>query len=841
MNTPDFNNCIFNGNVSCDSWLVLSLKYFTEWSGACNGTRSVNVIADLKCNNLGKDLSRVYTLDDVNITFSSDFGEINNYALSDDGYASVVLNASSFGAAHVTVSLNNQIISSIVNIPSNVSCGVYNNRSGKYYYKIQDAIEDNDTMSGDVIALKSGFYTENIFIYKNISLVGEDNVYLNPFVDSKATITIFGSNISVSNLCIGGVDESYAVSALGVNISFTNCNFTDAMVGLYLMGCVNISVLNCNFLDNEYGSYSSYTRNLLFNGSRFIEDSYGVYALSDVDLKVDNCIFDDCWIGIDLSYCNTTLIHESNITSSYLGLELINSNKTSISGDLFSGNIVGYSLFNSSVVVSLNVFRDNVLGDFGSFDDPSVVLQKDMWSCGPASLITILNRLGYSNFNQEMIINATNINNNGTSLFGLYKFLKDNGFSNAMALRINSSNIRLLDLVLLNINGNYHFSVVWNFTDDWIVLADSTAGLLNISWTSFDKLFSGIILTVNGSNRVGFVISNQEMAKIYGTYVWDDAWAWMNGPAFTIPGYKNLDKDYGVLGNFIKTIGYLGLGIQDNGEISRLDLALDVLSVVSCVGTVGRVSTTLSRVSTPIKNFIRYDKIEGFINKVNKLDCVLNWIGDPKGSAIKYISTISSVDFSLVNIKYYKKFYMEMANSAIYGVESFSSYTIKIALEHNKYIKQFFNNNYRAVGDLFNQNLWNSLPNLISGTIDNIKSWGGSHLKNTYSNIAGHLKLNKCIGKKVIKTISKVSKKAFKIFKSLKEHKILKKSFNSFKMKIKSSKIYKSVKHTVKTMKKVVKSSKIYKSISKTKVFKYTKHVFRGFSNYIRVSAKNDF
>lgn len=827
-NNPGFSNCVLLGNVSCNSWLVLSLKYFADWSSLCNASRNVNVIADLKCNNLGRDLSRDYTLDDVNVSFSSDFGDIEGYALTSDGYANVVLNASSFGVAQVNAFLDGQVVSVMVEVPSNSSCGVYNNRSGRYYYCIQDAIDDNDTLSGDVIVLKSGFYSENIFIYKDITIFGDGVVYLNPLVDSKATVTIFGSNISVCNLCIGGEDESYAVSALGVNISFANCNFTDAMVGLYLMGCVNISVCDCNFLDNEYGSYSSYTRNLLFNGSRFVEDSYGVYALSDSGLRVVDCVFDDSWIGVDLSYCNSTLLDCCNFSGSYLGLELVNSNLTSISGNLFAGNIVGYSLFNSSVFVSLNVFNGNVLGDFGSFDDPGVVLQRDMWSCGPASLTTILNRLGYSNFNQEMVINGTNINSNGTSLFGLYKFLKDNGFSDVAALRVNSSDICVFDLVLLNISGDYHFSVVWNLSGDWVVLADSTAGLLNISRDSFNRLFSGIVLIVNGSGRVGLVVSNQEMAKIYGTSIVDVAWSWMNTPCYTVPGYANLDKDYGLLGTGVKILGDLFLGIDDNGSIRPIDIALDILSVFSGVGLAERVGVSLTTKAIQIgSKYSKFNKLMSYGEKIeksnlfekgtlvfDKYNSILGFISNPKGAfAEKIIEKILS------------------------PIESSKVGT---------FVSKYLDNNFRTFASVTGlDGSYDDAKNNIADMITKVKFIKGAVVKNTHSMYNAANSLIKSASKIASKTVTHVHKKIMSDYTHLKKKvysigKFAQKKFKSSCKYVKNkfysgyNKLNKKVNHYYKKANHYYKKSiKVYNK-TKKKIYNYGKNSFKYLKSYVK-------
>lgn len=45
-----------------------------------------------------------------------------------------------------------------------------------------------------------------------------------------------------------------------------------------------------------------------------------------------------------------------------------------------------------------------------------------MWSCGPASLTTVLGKLGYSNFTQDFIINYTSVDGNGSNLLNLYLF-----------------------------------------------------------------------------------------------------------------------------------------------------------------------------------------------------------------------------------------------------------------------------------------------------------------------------------------------------------------------------------------------------------------------------------
>ena len=354
------------------------------------------------------------------------------------------------------------------------------------------------------------------------------------------------------------------------------------------MECVNLSIINCSFESWEYGIYISSCDDISLINSSFVGCDYGFYSVLGVNASINGVVFDDDWIGISLVNESGCSINGSDFIGACLGLEIINSNNTNISFNRFISNVVAYSTFNSSVLndnLGSNVFNSSILADFSSFDDSSIILQYDMWSCGPASLATVLGKLGYSNFTQDFIINYTSVDGNGSNLLNLYLFLRDNGFD-CRGLKLNSSSLVSLDVVLLNISGNLHYCVVFNITDDWVVLGDSTLGLVNVSRESFDGLFTGYVLVVEGSNRTGVNLTKVEMSSIYGTFdamgSVTAAYNLLNRPAFTIPDYSNLDT-LGTTGWLIKGTLYWTLGINDNGSMSWLDLGINVLSIVSGV------------------------------------------------------------------------------------------------------------------------------------------------------------------------------------------------------------------------------------------------------------------
>ncbi|MCQ2737867.1 MAG: cysteine peptidase family C39 domain-containing protein, partial [archaeon] len=828
LNNPDSFNYFDDfksKNISCDSWLVLSLDTFVDYSTNSSGTHNTVLIGDLTHNNLNQDLSNEYVIDNLEMNFRTNYGTItddldnkgifiNNFdnssstlVLSYDGVAIANIYASEPSEAYVSLSLDNEIINKMIYLPSNTSYGVINNRSNKSYGSIQEAIDDNDTKNGDIIILKRGIFSENIFIYKNITLKSEDITYLNSVDDSKATITIFANGATIDNLFITGDEDSYAVYNIGVNTHLINCTLSDSMVGLYTIGSNNCSIDSCNFLNNEYGIYAHSTDNLKCFNCSFVDDSYGIYGFENSNITISNSKFEYCWISLDLvNMVDNTLIENTVITESYLGLELVNSNNICLINNLFSNNIVACSICNSTFKSDINSninstinftinstinptinnkFVNNTLGDFAIFDDVNIVLQKDMWSCGPASLATVLHKLGYTNFNQNNIINYTNVGKEGTNLLSLLNYLHDNtvkNFSYAACLKVNSSELQDLDIVLLNISGDLHYSVIWDINEEWVILADSTAGMLNISRSSFDDLFSSYILVLDASNRKGIILTPQEASSIYGTWTVESAWTWLNTPCFEIPGYAQLDDNYGVLGQSIKLAGWFLLGIDDNGCITPLDLALDGLSVVSGFGIAERCGLSSA---TIIEKIIEKPLVNKFISHE--------------------LYSIAKKGFTA-----YKTILSVLSNPVKYSISQISTKFIDL-FEKNAltyFAKNYISNNFNTLASVLG--ITGSYDNLLNNTLllAKISKLGGKDplkdvIYNSKCTISSSLINTDIALKSIYKAYVSIGNKASNALKAIK------KAVSS------PANLKTALKYMDKKVKKKVKSSKIYKYVSK--------------------------
>ncbi|MDO5850183.1 MAG: cysteine peptidase family C39 domain-containing protein [Methanobacteriaceae archaeon] len=617
----------------------------------------------------------------------------------------------------------------------------------------------------------------------------------------------------MDSLFISGSEDKYAVYNIGVNSQLINCTLSDSMAGLYTIGSNNCSIVNCSFLNNEYGAYIHSIDNLEFINCSFIDNSYGIYGVENSNITISNSKFEYCWISLDLvNMVDNTLLENNVITESYLGLELVNSNNICLINNLFSNNIVACSLYNSTFnsnqstlnTTVNNRFINNTLGDFASFDDSNVVIQKDMWSCGPASLVTVLHKLGFNKFNQNDIINSTNVGKEGTNLFSLLNYLHNNNiqnFSYASCLKVNSSELNPLDIVLLNISGDLHYSVIWEINEEFVILADSTAGMLNISRSSFDNIFSSYILVLDASNRTGTILSPQEASDIYGTWVvesswtWlnnaitygnctpESTWTWLNSPCFEIPGYATLDEDYGVLGQSIKLAGWFLLGIDDNGELTPLDIALDALSLVSGFGIAEHFGLAGYSI---VEKIIEKPMVSRFISKE--------------------LISISKSAFTT-----YKTILSVLSNPVKYSINKISTKFLE-ANEKNiiaSFVKQYLNNNV---------NTWASVLG-ITGSYDN--ALNNSLLLSSISKLGGSGSLKNIIynSKSSISSTLKNTDKALKsIYKSsVTLYNTVSKGLNLVtKMVTASPKTKKAIaKSVAKSAIKKAKSTTLYKSISK--------------------------
>ena len=143
-------------------------------------------------------------------------------------------------------------------------------------------------------------------------------------------------------------------------------------------------------------------------------------------------------------------------------------------------------------------------------DTTGVVMANDNYSCGPASLATVLNRYGL-NLSLNEVSKQTNTSVNGTTMQSLIDTAKYYGFS-AYGVEIDTKCLKENNIVHLNINGCEHWTIINKLTDTHVFLADSTEGNMNFTIDEFNSYFSkkAIVLSKNNSTDLKEeLISNQ--------------------------------------------------------------------------------------------------------------------------------------------------------------------------------------------------------------------------------------------------------------------------------------------------------------------------------------------
>lgn len=173
----------------------------------------------------------------------------------------------------------------------------------------------------------------------------------------------------------------------------------------------------------------------------------------------------------------------------------------------------------------------NLLVDTLVMDTTGVVMQNNIWNCGPASLATVLNRLGVTNVTQDEIASLAGTDYTGTSMAGLaYAANLKGSNQNITATGMLITNVAQLqpnNIVLLSsVSGLYHYCVITGISSTTVFLADSEIGNINMTIGNFTSVYMGYVLVVtNDTNNTQFnngtFINPQTMETIKGTELSD--------------------------------------------------------------------------------------------------------------------------------------------------------------------------------------------------------------------------------------------------------------------------------------------------------------------------------
>jgi parallel beta-helix repeat protein len=327
------------GTVTYNPWLVLN--------ATANPTTILNfanstITANLTYNSNGIDTTTLYggktVINGIPVNFSSDsLGTVNPAASTLTSGMATTIFTSGIAAGNSTVStlVDGFTVNTLINIITRVT----NTRTNTSYYDIQPAIDDPATLNGDTLTVANGPYIENVVVNKQLNLIAQGLVVVNPINTALAVITITNTG---SGTLLQGFDITGATGASGLILnSASNCLITsnnissNGVIGILLLGGSGNTILNNLAINNGWAGIvldNSALNNI--TGNLVSGSSTGIYLGNNANLNI---------------------LQNNNVTSNTAnGIEITGSSNNQITGNDINNNAMAGILLSSATGNSIN-------------------------------------------------------------------------------------------------------------------------------------------------------------------------------------------------------------------------------------------------------------------------------------------------------------------------------------------------------------------------------------------------------------------------------------------------------------------------------------------------------
>uniref|UniRef100_A0A7C3UII4 M6 family metalloprotease domain-containing protein n=2 Tax=Geoglobus ahangari TaxID=113653 RepID=A0A7C3UII4_9EURY len=185
------------------------------------------------------------------------------------------------------------------------------------YSTIQQAV--NNVTVGSVIIVRDGSYTENIDIYKQLTLMSENgssNCIIQAEYPDDHTLHVNADHVNIGGFTIKGAIWKSGIYLCGNYINLSKNRLVGNHYGIYLHSS-NSSVIADNTLElNHFGIYFSSSSNNTVSNNRVSNNKFGLVIYNSEDNIISDNVVESNTYGIWLSHSTNNKIYLNSLNNS---------------------------------------------------------------------------------------------------------------------------------------------------------------------------------------------------------------------------------------------------------------------------------------------------------------------------------------------------------------------------------------------------------------------------------------------------------------------------------------------------------------------------------------------
>jgi parallel beta-helix repeat protein len=218
-------------------------------------------------------------------------------------------------------------------VSAQADLGVHNLSTGHSYATVQEAIDDNSTLDGNVIQIDAGVYYEHVTLSKAVTLVGENSS--NTAIDGQGNGTVIDiqtNNVTITGLTIrnsGSVSGSSGIHAYLSSFCNVSGNIIDGnWYGVWFESCDDPVVSGNNFTNNSNAIYVDSSRNGVVSKNSFSLNDFAVWLsrAEIMDFRLNNISGNNYAVWIDQS--SNMSMNDNRIVDNFDGVSIFNGSNT---------------------------------------------------------------------------------------------------------------------------------------------------------------------------------------------------------------------------------------------------------------------------------------------------------------------------------------------------------------------------------------------------------------------------------------------------------------------------------------------------------------------------------